>query len=498
MATAVATTDPATGTVLVTVEQTIIRDLFTRVVASGWGNATSGGTWTVSGTAANFSVTGTRGQIALTPVNTAHRTQIGTGWADTDQTMTLIPGVVALGGNIEMGLISRRDSGTNTEYQAMVAFGLLGVATLILRRNLAGTLTTLASVTLPFTYTNTSQVRIRFMTCGQNLMAKAWLSTTSQPAAWNATAVDGSITSLAINKQVGTRATLMSTNTNPLPVNVQFDDYAVSYGQPLHMYRITPDNVSTEVRGSPFFTDEATAAADTATAVIWDGEAPFETNIQYHVYTDCGTFAFGSNVVNLDDGGTGWLRDPQDPTRNLRISLEGDYDDCVDQDIIVFSGFGDREYESASGIFDVIDARRPITISQTRKNYGSSLTLTSFSLDDVDLLEDILQDGQILLLSLPVIYGFGHRTYGSDYVTFFDAQAGVPGVDQRVTARGWLVPFRLSDAPPDADEDQTGGNGIGGGGATYDELAASALGTTYTNLQLSGETFFQVASGVGY
>lgn len=498
MALVLASTDPATGTILVDIEQTILRDLFTRVVAAGWGNATTGEPWTLSGAAGNFSVTGTRGQIALTPVNTAHRTQVGTGWADTDQTMTLVPGVVALGGNIEMGLISRRDSGTNTEYQAMIAFGLLGVASLILRRNLAGTLTTLATVTLPFTYANISQVKLRFVTCGSQLMAKAWLSTTSQPSAWTATATDVGIPQTVTNKQVGTRATLSSANVNALPVNVQFDDYVVSYGDDLRLFRVTPDGVETEVRGSPFDTEEPTAAAASATAVFWDNEAPFDVNVSYRVYTACGTLALTSNTVNLDSEDTGWLRDPSNPSRNVRINLEGFYDECVDEDVIVFSGLGERTYENASGIFDVINDRRPVTVSQIRKNYGSTLFLTSFSLDDVDSLEDTFDPGTVLLLSLPVIYGFGHRTYGSDYVTFFDVSEDVLGVDQRVTARVWNAPFRLSYSPPDASSDGTGGNGIGGGDATYDILAASALGTTYNSLTASGETYLQVAQGVGY
>jgi hypothetical protein len=74
----------------------------------------------------------------------------------------------------------------------------------------------------------------------------------------------------------------------------------------------------------------------------------------------------------------------------------------------------------------------------------------------------------------------------------------VIGVDQGVTSRVWDIPFRLSYAPPDTSEGGTGGNGIGGAGATYDDLAASALGLTYNSLTASGETYLQVAQGVGY
>ena len=46
MSTLVATTDPTTGTIRIDIEQTQVRDLFTRVVANGWGSATTGQAWT--------------------------------------------------------------------------------------------------------------------------------------------------------------------------------------------------------------------------------------------------------------------------------------------------------------------------------------------------------------------------------------------------------------------------------------------------------------------
>lgn len=499
MATLIATTDPATGTVRIDVEQTILRDLFTRVVASGWGNATTGATWTTSGgAAADYSVTGTRGQVSMNTLNVSRRTQIGANWADTDQYITLIPGVVALGASIDMGLMSRRDSVSNTEYAAMVQFGLLGVATIIIRRNLAGVGLTLTTARLPFTYNAASQVRLRMQTCGKYIRAKAWLSTVSEPQAWNVSVQDPGIPQTATTMQVGTRSILTTGNTNVSPVLVQYDDYVVAYGAPLHLYRVTPDGVETEVRGSPFYTEDPTAATTSAVATMWDNEAPFDVDIFYRLYSDCGTLLVISNTVNLASGGDGWLRSPSDPTLNLRIVMDAFFDECVEVDTIVFSGLGAREYANASGIFDIIDDRRPVTVSQIRKNYASELALTSFTLDDVDGLEDIFDAGRILMLSLPTTYGWAHRTYGSDYITCDDITQQVIGVDQQVTTRMWNIPFRLSYAPVDTDEGGIGGNGIGGGGATYDDLAASVLGTTYNSLTASGETYVQVAQGVGY
>lgn len=498
MASLVATTDPTTGTVGVDVEQTVLRDLFTRVVAGGWGSATTGQAWTTSGGAAgDYSVTGTRGQVSLTSVNVSRRTQAGGQWKDVDVKASLFPGVVALGASFSMSLMLRRDSVANNEYSASVDFGLLGVATITIRRNLAGVVTTLGTAVLPFTYAAGSQVVLRFAACGTGLMAKAWLSTVSEPTSWSVTLADPALPNTA-TMQIGTRSILNTGNTNVLPVNVQYDEMSACYGFPLRLFRVTPDGVESEVRGSPFNTEDATAAAATATATMWDNEAPFDVDIFYRLYSNCGTLLETSNTVNLASGGDGWLRDPSNPSLNLRITMDAFFDECVDVDTIVFSGLGSREYANASGQFDIIDDRRPVTVSQIRKNYASQLTLTSFTLDDVDGLEDILDAGTILLLSLPTVYGWAHRSYGSDYITVGDVSQQVIGVDQQVTTRVWSLPFSLSYAPVDTSTGGTGGNGIGGGGATYDDLAASVLGTTYNSLTASAETYLQVAQGVGY
>jgi hypothetical protein len=72
MASLTATPDPTTGTVLLDVEQTTLRDIFSRVTASGWGSATTGQAWTVSGGAAgDYATTGTTGTHTMNTTNVA-------------------------------------------------------------------------------------------------------------------------------------------------------------------------------------------------------------------------------------------------------------------------------------------------------------------------------------------------------------------------------------------------------------------------------------------
>lgn len=489
-----ATPDPTTGTTLVQVEQTLMRDLFTRVVAGGWGSPTVGNPWVNSGgVAGDYSVNGTQGLASVNAVSSTRRTTVDVGLPDHDLTMQVTIAVVASGNNIEPGLMLRYTDANNYYYAALMIAPSGTVTLQIKKRSLGVTANVSTTVILTGAHTAGASYFIRAAVCGSTLKAKAWFATTTEPS-WMLTASDFDLTT---GNLLGQRSNLEIGNTNVLPVVFAWDNAVAIVGQPIRVFR-TVDGVSTEMRGSPLNTNAQTAAASSATATLWDNEGPFNVSTTYSLRGSCAdTNVVTSTPITLTSD-FGWLRDPTDPTRNIPLSEYAVYDPCEVTDTVVFSGLGDPNYESASGIYDLIDAARPTTISQTRKNYASSLALTSFSTDDLIRLEDLYSPGTILVLSLPVEYGWAMRTSGTDYITIGDIEQAHIGRDQRVTARQWSMPFRLSLAPPDPSEPGTGGNGIGGGGATYDDLAASALGLTYNSLTASALTYDQVAAGTGY
>jgi len=501
MSSITATADTVAGNIRIDVEQTVVRDTFTRSVASGWGSANSGQAWTTTGgAAADYSTTGTRGQIALTSVNVARHTQIDGPLADSDQTITLVPGVVATGAPIELGLMSRRDSAANTEYYATASFGLSGVLQIIIRRVIAGTATTLATVTSAIVYTNTTNLRLRFATCGTTLMAKAWVSTVNEPTAWDVTVTDPGILSTATTMATGVRAILTTGNTNTTPVNTQYDDYTVIYGQPVKLFRVTPDSTRTEVRGSPFYTELATSAANTAIATVYDNEAPFDTSLTYELWTLCSSAAVtGSAAVTLSSGSNGWIRDPENPSLNFVLDFStAQFNTCDATDQITLTDWDARVSRNASGQFDTVNSQRGRFVGAARKKYDSVFHLASKSLTDIDTIYAMFLPGKIVMVSLPASYGWG-RPYGSDYISVGDLVENPANTDDYTDPqRTWDVPFRLEYAPADVNEGMTGGNGVGGGGATYDDLAASAIGVSFTALTATGETYQQVAQGVGY
>ncbi len=495
MASLVATPDPLTGSVLVELDRQLVIDSFTRVVAAGsWGSTSEvGGAYTVAPTAASFSVNGTVGQMVTTVTATAYRAFLSPVITDVDAHARIVVPVNPLTASIDAGIMLRYQSGTETYYEARVQLSPGGVsATLSLQYVVAGTFTPLtAEVAIPgFTVSGSNNFHIRATISGNLIRARAWLDGTAEPQDW----LVSSRNTLLTSGLVGLQAWRSTGNTNGA-VTVSFDDFWVLASvEPLNLWRVTADGEEVLVRGSLFFTEDPAG-----TAVIWDNEAPFDTNVFYVLKSsDSITATITSNVVSLDSDGDVWLRDPYVPANNIVIEISDvPFDYCDETPRIMFTDLLGKVYANASGIFDVIDAQRPHTIAQTRKRYASTLVLTSKEAEDVTSIETIVAGGYPLLLSLPTVYQFG-LPYGTDWVSIGDVESSPVGVDRRLPARVWTMPFRLSEAPADIDTGNTGGNGSGGGDATYDVLAASVIGLTYTSLAAAGFTYDDIAAGTGY
>lgn len=497
MSTLLATPDPSTGTVLIDVEQTNVRDLFTRVAASSWGSATTGQAWTNSGGAAgDYSVNGTQGLHTVNTTNVARHSSL-TAAAGTDmyvQTQVTIP-ALALTQPIQTAVMARFTNTSNYYFAEISLAPTTNVATLSIKKNVLGVVTTLGSVTLDQVHAAAATWNIVLSVCGQVLKAKGWRSTVTEPG-WNLTVNDGS---LFTGTGAGVRSFLVTGNTNA-SLAFTYDNFVVSVGQPVRLWRVTPNGTRTEVRNSPLNTFPATAAAATAIATVWDNEAPFDIVITYVLTSACSTTVEAtSGSVTLLSNGNGWIRDPYNPSANVLLTEEGKvFNECDTTRQITFLRWEPREYAAASGIFPIINAERPRTVAMRRKRYESEMFFSSKTLDDMDLFETIFMPGTVLMLSLPAKYGFG-RPYNSDYITVIDLTQYPVDTDNYGTPfREWSVPFFLSDAPVDTGEGQTGGNGIGGGGATYAAITASPLGATYATTIASGETYQQLAQGVGY
>jgi hypothetical protein len=171
--------------------------------------------------------------------------------------------------------------------------------------------------------------------------------------------------------------------------------------------------------------------------------------------------------------------------------------DCLTGDQLVFFKALDAEtYNSASGVFDIVNTSRPFVVGQTRKDMTSTLVLVSRRLADITAIKKLLSSGVPLILNLPTIYGWGVETFGQDWIQVGDDTASRLGIDMRKPYRTWTLPFAVVNDDFAYPSGGTGGNGIGVAGATWGDLAAS--GQTWGQHAATGNWWLDTAQGEGY
>ena len=192
-----------------------VNDSFTRTVGSGgWGTG-----WT--GTASQQSVNGSVGLISHDAANQSVIVLANSpSSADAVRAAVNIrcPSV-ATGASFETGIILRRVDASNY-YLANIVWDLSGVLGLTIVRNLAGSFTTLGSVTLLGTYSGSQSVRLTFGIQGSTLRAQAAIvgGSTFSPLV----KTDTSHTSGGL----GIRSRRNTGNTNGTTA-IQYDNWAV-------------------------------------------------------------------------------------------------------------------------------------------------------------------------------------------------------------------------------------------------------------------------------
>ena len=220
-------TDVATRTVTVTAAPagTFAADLFSRTTATGFGTADTGGAWTVSGTASNYSVGGGVGKIKIVTAGSGPAAYLNSvSSTDSDVTMDASMDKVPNGGGGYLALVGR---GTATNaYRGKVKIASNGVLTLYITKVVAGTETTVMTGTSTVTYAAGDVLHLRMQAVGSGTTAlkfKVWKGST-EPAAWGLT---GSDTTAALQSASGVGIwTYASGTTTDVPLTVSVDNFA--------------------------------------------------------------------------------------------------------------------------------------------------------------------------------------------------------------------------------------------------------------------------------
>lgn len=222
-------------------------DAFGRsVAAGGWGTATDGQAWTLSGGVASTErqVNGSRGVVTLTSTPTSVRNQLLPGAvADCEIRCRMSVSAVATGAALTPAVVLRWTSATDY-YLARLHFGLSGA----MQVSVARVTTQVGSAaTLPYTYAASDEFEVRVRLTGDLVQVRVWPVGALEPAVWHSEQTV--VTTPIAAGQVGLAATALTGNTNVSP-QLLFDEFAVPTPQAWTVARAVNGVSKTQAAGA--------------------------------------------------------------------------------------------------------------------------------------------------------------------------------------------------------------------------------------------------------
>jgi sugar lactone lactonase YvrE len=206
----------------------IVSDTFSRTVSNGWGTADTGGSYTLGGTAANFSTNGSVGLMHVTGNGSTYQLTArldGVSIQNTDETVKISVDKLPTGTAHYIYIIGRHIS-TGNEYRMRISIGSNGDVKLQGETIIGGTETMLGSQStalINITANQAFDIRAQFTgSAPTSLSAKVWLDTNSEPSGWGWQTTD-STSVLQAAGSVG----LISRAGSAAPIYFSFDNFTV-------------------------------------------------------------------------------------------------------------------------------------------------------------------------------------------------------------------------------------------------------------------------------
>lgn len=215
----------ATRTVALTSAQFLVRDEFARDVASGWGTAEQGGTWSGSN---GLAVVGGQGNIVVNKSQTRAVSMSDVSITDSDTTFTVSLDQIADGGGVHINYgMHASDAGA---YRAKLRVSATGTINVGIARLLGTSEALIANRLMPdFALTAGAElnVRVQTVTAGgaTTIQVRTWPVGAEEPTTWNVTATD---TEAALQGAGGlSLSTYASGTVTNGPVTLRVDHFAV-------------------------------------------------------------------------------------------------------------------------------------------------------------------------------------------------------------------------------------------------------------------------------
>lgn len=267
---------------------------------------------------------------------------------------------------------------------------------------------------------------------------------------------------------MGTLVANFDDSLSRVALTLTFTNTAVTVAQ---VVRVTSDGIETILKSGAAFTIIA------GKGTIYDYEAPLDIPVSYkatQVTPTSGTpeVITSGAVQTMLSHGTSWLKDPAFPSNNLRL----DY----------VEGVASLSRPARAGVFEIIDRSDPIVVSAKRQTASGDISFSTFTQTDYDKLVQLVNRGEILLLSTPPAYGIGNvyvhvGDVGEDRVALSDASDWVRHwtLSVRVVGR----PLSLTTTPPlerwqDVKTTWATWNDLYAANLTWDQVKALTAGST--------------------
>lgn len=213
---------------LISPDTNVQSDTFTRSTSSSWGTADVGGAWTVVGTAADYSTTGTAARATHGTAAVRHYGVLAAALLSFDITVRARTAALATGAPMSAGAVFRYTDSSNSNWADLLFHSDQSIDVRLISRS-AGTDTTVASATTTLTHVANSWYRLRVQSIGltaRTVRVKAWLDGTAEPDTWQ---IQANILPNASAAKMGLTSQRETGNTNASAV-IEHDDYTFTDG----------------------------------------------------------------------------------------------------------------------------------------------------------------------------------------------------------------------------------------------------------------------------
>lgn len=250
-------------------------------------------------------------------------------------------------------------------------------------------------------------------------------------------------------------------------VTITLNDLAGS--TTLDLYRVDPDGTLAPVRG--FASDVVAYAVSGSTMVFEDYEAPLDVPLRYE-YTkhpsDATTRTYAVTIDPPDDPGYIWFTDPGSPAKNMLLTVG----QAPNWKRVI-----ERAVNRAFG------AKTPQVVTDVRADREGDLTAVTWTADEADALNYLLDAGGALLIRARPGWGLDKA-----YVSVGDISEDRISRHGPQPIRRWVLPLTVVERPI--------GGMAGSAGRSWQDVKDDPETTTWDEVRTKYGSWLEVLQGV--